>query len=79
MSAEERFDHRKNVILKGSAKAREIRMQQPNTVLDNTNLASKYFDLAKECEKRGDYKTAREFRRNARNARDGFRAHLDYQ
>lgn len=77
MGIDEKFEYEQNMILKGPSKAREIRMEQSNRTLDNANLAGKYFDLAEECEKRGDYKTAARFRRNARDARDGFRAYLD--
>lgn len=79
MSIEEKFDHERNTLLKGPVEAREIRMHQSNRTLDNTDLSGKYHDLAKECEKKGDYKTAAKFSRNARDASDGFRAHLDYQ
>lgn len=77
MGIDEKVDYEKNIILKGPSEAREIRIEQSNRTLNNTDLAGKYFDLAKECEKRGDYKTAARFRRNARDARDGFRAYLD--
>ncbi len=71
------FDMENEIIFHGLAAAREKRFGVPNRELSNGDLADKYFDIAEHLRKQGKYKEAAKFERLARDARDGFRAHLD--